>query len=83
MVYLFALTVIGVILITLGLVGLYFDVCRRLTKVEKSMRLHQNDIAKNRRSIRVLKEREAQRADRVIIGYEPKDSGIKFGGEGI
>lgn len=83
MVYLFALTVIGVILITLGLVGLYIDVSRKLAKVENSMRIHQDDITKNRSAIRALKEREAQRADRVIIEYEPKDSGIKFGGDGI
>lgn len=77
------LTVIGCVLITLGLLGLYVDVTRRLAKIERSMKKQDNEIKSQKREIRVIKDRAAEQSDRVIITYEPKDNGIKYGGEGI
>lgn len=77
------LTVIGCILIALGLLGLYVDVTRRLAKIERSMKRRNDEIKSQSRELRVIKDRAAEQSDRVIITYEPKDNGIKYGGEGI
>ena len=77
------LTVIGCILIALGLLGLYVDVTRRLAKIEGSMKRQNDEIKSQSRELRVIKDRAAEQSDRVIITYEPKDNGIKYGGEGI
>lgn len=77
------LTVIGCILIALGLLGLYVDVTRRLAKIERSMKRQNDEIKTQSRELRVIKDRAAEQSDRVIITYEPKDNGIKYGGEGI
>lgn len=74
------LTVIGFILITLGLAGLYFDVTARLRKIEKSMKAQDTEIRSQKRDIRVIKERDANLSDKVVITYEPDDKGIKYGG---
>lgn len=74
------LTVIGFILITLGLTGLYFDVTARLRKIEKSMKAQDTEIRSQKRDIRVIKERDANLSDKVVITYEPNDKGIKYGG---
>ncbi|MBO7425104.1 MAG: hypothetical protein J6U23_05450 [Clostridiales bacterium] len=74
------LTVIGFILITLGLTGLYFDVTARLRKIEKSMKAQDTEIRSQKRDIRVIKERDAAKSDKVVITYEPNDKGIKYGG---
>lgn len=74
------LTVIGCILITLGLTGLYFDVTARLRKIEKSMKAQDTEIRSQKRDIRVIKERDAAKSDKVVITYEPDDKGIKYGG---
>ena len=77
------LTVIGCILIALGLLGLYVDVTRRLAKIERSMKRQNDEIKSQSRELRVIKDRASEQSDRVIITYEPKDNGIKYGGEGI
>lgn len=74
------LTDIGFILITLGLTGLYFDVTARLRKIEKSMKAQDTEIRTQKRDIRVIKERDANLSDKVVITYEPNDKGIKYGG---
>lgn len=74
------LTVIGFILIALGLTGLYFDVTARLRKIEKSMKAQDTEIRSQKRDIRVIKERDAAKSDKVVITYEPNDKGIKYGG---
>ena len=77
------LTVIGCVLIALGLLGLYVDVTRRLAKIERSMKRQNDEIKTQSRELRVIKDRATEQSDRVIITYEPKDNGIKYGGEGI
>lgn len=74
------LTVIGCIFITLGLTGLYFDVTARLRKIEKSMKAQDTEIRSQKRDIRVIKERDANLSDKVVITYESDDKGIKYGG---
>ena len=84
------LTVVGVILITLGLFGLYFDVCRRLRKVNASIEAQRQEIRKSARRIKVIEDRDRNRANHVyfctdneIDEMRPDYSDIKYGGEGI
>lgn len=77
------LTLVGIILITLGLTGFYINVCYRLNEIEESMKSYDREITNQNRKIRVIQDREAEKSDKVIITYEPKDTGVKFGGEGI
>lgn len=78
--FILLLTVIGGILVTLGLTGLYFNVTYRLKKIEKSMKAHDTEIRSQRRDIRVIKERDASASDKVVITYEPNDPDLKYGG---
>lgn len=78
------LTIVGFILITLGLMGLYFDVSRRLIALKKSQRnTNKLVIAQNRR-LDVIEQRDREAAEHIYIccdGESVKD--IKFKGEGI
>lgn len=76
-------TVIGIILISCGLLILYRIVMKRFDELEKSLKVFDRDITNNKRDIRVLKERAASASDKVVIVNtdlpEPKPS-VKFGG---
>lgn len=77
------LTIVGIILITLGLMGLYVDVTRRLHKIEKSLNSTKSEVSHTKSQIRVLEERDKQKSDKLVIEYQPVGSDIKYGGEGI
>ena len=77
------LTVVGFILITLGLMGLYIDVNRRLIALKKSQRnTNKLVIAQNRR-LDVIEQRDREAADHIYICCDMPGDDVKFGGEGI
>lgn len=63
----------GMICVTVGGIGLYLQTKYRLDDIEKSFRAHNEEITKHKRDIRVLKERDASRSDRVYI-YQSQDN---------
>jgi hypothetical protein len=77
------LTIVGIILITLGLMGLYVDVNRRLIALKKSQRnTNKLVIAQNRR-LDVIEQRDREAAEHIYICCDKPGDDVKFGGEGI
>ena len=75
------LTILGVVLVTLGLLGLYVDVTRRLHHIEDQLKKHNAEISDHKRDIRVIKERAAQESDKVVVVHEWKaDNAPEIGG---
>lgn len=82
MIYLTLCTILGIILISLGLLMLYRIVMNRLDELERSLDKITENTINARRDIHVLKEREAAKSDKVVITSdlpEPKPA-IKYGG---
>lgn len=82
MIYLTLCTILGIILISLGLLMLYRIVMNRLDELERSLDKITENTVNARRDIHVLKEREAAKSDKVVITSdlpEPKPA-IKYGG---
>ena len=84
------LTILGFILVTVGLFMLYIDVNRRIRKLNKTMWQNQRDISKNSDRIKVIEQRDRDQSDHVycatdteIDAVRPDYSDIKYGGEGI
>lgn len=80
------LTILGFILVTVGLFMLYIDVNRRIRKLNKTMWQNQRDIHKNSDRITVIEQRDRDQSDHVYFATdneidEVRD--IKYGGEGI
>lgn len=78
------LTIVGIILITLGLMGLYIDVNRRLIALKKSQRNTNKLVIDQNRRLDVIEQRDREAAEHIYIccdGEPIKD--IKYGGEGI
>ena len=79
MTYLLLLTVLGSIMVTVGLLGLYFNITYRLNKIEHDMKDHRKNIRKNHQDIKILKERAAQESDRIVISHEWQEAdGIRY-----
>ena len=75
---LLGLTILGIVLVTVGLLGLYVNVTHRLNKLQRELKASNRDIRKNHNEIKVLKERAAQESDRIIIQHEYKSADISF-----
>lgn len=80
------LTVVGIILATIGLLGLYIDVNRRIKALKKSLRSTDRLVINNERRISVIEQRDRDQAEHVYFCTdneidEARD--IKYGGEGI
>ena len=67
MIYLTLCTLVGIILISCGLLILYRIVMTRFDELEKSLKVFDADITNNKRDIRVLKERAASASDKVVF----------------
>lgn len=70
----------SVICVTVGGLGLYFTTKQRLDELEQAMIAYDREIAKNKRDIKVLKERAAQNSDRAYIVHIPSEDDVKYGG---
>ena len=77
------LTILGFILVTVGLFMLYIDVNRRIRKLNKTMWLNQRDIHKNSDRITVIEQRDRDQSDHVYFTTDNEIDEIKFNGEGI
>lgn len=80
------LTVIGVILVTVGLLGLYIDVNRRIKALKKSLRSTDRLVLNNEKRISVIEQRDRDQSDHVYFATDneiDEERDIKFGGEGI
>lgn len=77
------LTIVGIILITLGLMGLYFDVSRRLIALKKSLRNTDKLVINQNRRIDVIEQRDREAAEHIYICCDKPGDDVKFGGEGI
>lgn len=79
MTYILLMTVLGSIMVTVGLLGLYFNITYRLNKIEHDMKDHRKNIRKNHQDIKVLKERTAQESDRIVIEHAWQEAdGIRY-----
>ena len=77
------LTILGCILITIGLLIMYVDVNRRIRKINKTMWQNQRDIHKNSDRITVIEQRDRDQSDHVYFATDNEIDEIKFRGEGI
>ena len=77
------LTILGFILVTVGLFMLYIDVNRRIRKLNKTMWQNQRDIHKNSDRITVIEQRDRDQSDHVYFTTDNEIDEIKFNGEGI
>lgn len=64
------LTIVGTVLIATGLLGLYVQTTLRIREIERNIKSNHKDIKKNRHEIDILKEREAQKSDKLVITHE-------------
>lgn len=72
------LTIIGTVMIAVGLLGLYAIVIRRIRNIEKSLNLSKQDIRRNHNDIKILKQRDADASDRIIIEHQYPSADISF-----
>lgn len=84
------LTVVGIIFVTVGLLGLYIDVNRRIKALKKSLRSTDRLALHNEKRISVIEQRDRDQSDHVYFATDneideerPNYSNIKYGGEGI
>ena len=77
------LTILGCILITIGLLIMYVDVNRRIRKINKTMWQNQRDIHKNSDRIKVIEQRDRDQSDHLYFATDNEIDEIKFNGEGI
>lgn len=77
------LTVVGIIFVTVGLLGLYVDVNRRIMALKKSMKNTQRLTLDHDSRIKVIEQRDRDASDHIYIHNTDKSDEIQFGGKGI
>ncbi len=84
------LTIIGIILVTLGLLGLYVDVTMRLKRINNSIREQKRELGRTKDRVKVIEDRDRDSSNHVYFATDneieeerPDYSNIKYGGEGI
>lgn len=78
---LLALTILAMVLVSVGLIGMYINVCSRIADLEDELKSHKAEISKHKKRIKVLETREVEKSDRVVImhSYENKNA-PEYGG---
>lgn len=71
------LTVVGIILIALGLTCMYINTMHRLTEIEKDIKTHEGEITEHKRKIGVLERRDMKKSDNVYL-FTVGENDIKF-----
>ena len=66
------LTILGFVLVTVGLVGMYVSATRRLNALTRALNSTNADVRTHGRDIKVLKERAAAQSDHITITHEYK-----------
>lgn len=69
-------TVTGLLLLTLGSIGLYIETKNRLKEIEAELDHQHDELTRHKRDIRIIKEREAQRSDKIIIVSDQSNGGV-------
>lgn len=69
-------TVTGLLLLTLGSIGLYIETKNRLKEIEAELDHQHDELTRHKRDIRIIKEREAQRSDKIIIVSDQSKGGV-------
>ena len=77
------LTVVGIILVTLGLLGLYIDVNRRIIALKRSLKNTDRLVLHNEKRIKAIEQRDRDQSDHVYFCTDNECDDVKFGGEGI
>lgn len=84
------LTIVGIILVTLGLLGLYVDVTLRLKRINNSIREQKRELGRTKDRVKVIEDRDRDSSNHVYFATDneieeerPDYSDIKYGGEGI
>ena len=77
------LTILGFILVTVGLFMLYIDVNRRIRKLNKTMFEHARDIHLNKQRINTIEQRDRDASNHVYFATDNEIDEIRFNGEGI
>lgn len=73
------LTIIGTVMIAVGLLGLYINVTMRLHDIEDSIDDVKKKHSRTRQRVKVLEDRAAEESDRVIITHKwDEASGIRY-----
>ena len=75
------MTVIGTIMIALGLLGLYINVSMRLQDIEDSVKEVKKNHSRTRQRVKDLEDQAKKEADQIEIVHKYDDSGApQFGG---
>lgn len=69
-------TVTGLLLLTLGSIGLYIETKNRLKEIEAELDSQHDELSRHKKDIRIIKEREAQRSDKIIIVSDQSNGGV-------
>lgn len=77
------LTVVGIILVTIGLLGLYVDVNRRIKALKRSVKNTQRVALDHDSRISVIEQRDRDASDHIYIHNTDKSNEIQYGGKGI
>lgn len=77
------LTIVGIILVTVGLLGLYVDVNRRIKALKRSVKNTQRVALDHDSRITVIEQRDRDASDHIYIHNTDKSSEIQYGGKGI
>lgn len=72
------LTVIGVILVAIGLTGLFFSVMSRLEAIERDINRVESKSERNRNGLRNLADKVEKNAEKIYIINTDDDNGIKY-----
>ena len=77
------LTIVGIILVTIGLLGLYVDVNRRIKALKKSVKNTQRVALNHDSRIKAIEQRDRDQSDHVYFATDNEIDEIQFRGEGI
>ena len=77
------LTIVGIILVTVGLLGLYVDVNRRIKALKRSVKNTQRVALDHDSRIKVIEQRSRDASDHIYIHNTDKSNEIQYGGKGI
>ena len=61
----------AMICVTVGGIGLYIQTKKRLDDIEDGLKLYDQELTTHKRDIRILKERDARKSDRIYIYSDP------------
>lgn len=67
-------TVTALILVTIGLLGMFINTERRIREIERELDSHETEITNHKRDIRAINNRRSQEHDNIVIVHQWDDS---------